>query len=581
MRITISKSKNSESFYINHSFLDEHGKNTSAVFRKLGTLAELSKKLNTDRDGVMLWVKQQAALATKEYKAANDALHIPFYPNKRIDKDAQRSFQVGYLFLQSILSSLRFDNICRNIQARHSCDYSIHAILSDLLYARILSPSSKRSSYAFAQTLLEQPKYELHQVYRALSLIAQESDYIQSQIYKNSNFLHQRNQKVLYYDCTNYYFEIEQEQGIKKYGKSKEHRPNPIVGMGLFMDGDGYPLAFDLNPGNQNEQKTLKPLEQKVIRDFEYADFIYCSDSGLGSQDNKLFNSMGGRAYVITQSLKKLKKDDKDIALNTKQYRRLGSNAFIDLKDLDESESSVFHSIYYKEIPLESKKLNETLLVTYSPKYRAYQAKIRAGQIERASKIISGGGKAKKNRRNPNDPNRFIKKTAMTQQGEIAEEVLYELDQEAIDNEAMYDGFYAVATNLDGDVSQIIDINKQRWQIEECFRIMKTDFEARPVYLQREDRIKAHFLTCFLSLLVYRLLDTRLEHQVKIGPLLHTLKKMDVCLLEGYGYMPTYKRTDITDKLHETFGFRTDTEIIPKATMRSIIKQSKSKKTLR
>lgn len=577
MRVTTSKSKNSESFYINYAFLDKNGKSTSKTYKKLGTLKELSEKLGTDRDGVMAWAKEQAHLATLAYQKENEVISVPFAPNQLIPLDLQRSFNCGYLFLQSIIRSLRFDNICRNINGRHDYDYDLQAILSDLVFARILYPSSKLSSFQFAQTLLERPKYDLHHVYKALSVIAQESDYIQSEVYKNSNFIYPRDKKVLYYDCTNYYFEIEQEDGSKKYGKSKENRPNPIIGMGLFMDTNGIPLAFDLHPGNQNEQKTLLPLEKKVIRDFDCSEFIFCSDGGLGSQDNKFFNHFGNRSYVITQSLKKLKQEDREIALNPKQYRKVGSNTFIDLESLDESDEAVYNSVYYKEIPLESKKVSETLIITYSPKYRAYQAKIRNGQIERAQKIIAAGGKGKKNHKNPNDPARFIKTTQTTKQGEVASEVYRELDHEAIDQEAMYDGFYGISTNIQGDVASIIAINQRRWQIEECFRIMKTDFEARPIFLQREDRIKAHFLTCFLALLVYRLLEVKLENSYTVDQILDTLRNMQICELEGHGYIPTYKRTELTDQLHELFGFRTDTQIIKKAKMRSIIKTSKEK----
>ena len=577
MRVTTSKSKNSESFYICHSFIDENGKSTSRNFKKLGTLKELSEKLGTDRDGVMAWAKEQARIATEQYNKENEIVSIPFSPTQLIDMESQRFFNCGYLFIQSICSSLRFDNICRNINGRHLYEYNLHSILSDLVFARFLSPSSKRSSFEFAHSFLEQPDYQLHDVYRALSVLASESDYIQSEIYRNSNFLHKRNTKILYYDCTNYFFEIEQEDDLRKYGKSKEHRPNPIVGMGLFMDADGFPLAFDLYPGNQNEQKSLKPLEQKVIRDFDCSQFIYCSDSGLGSQANKLFNDIGGRLYVITQSLKKLKKEDREIALNTKQYRKLGSNQFIDLKDLDENDPQVFESIYYKEIPIDSGKVSETLIVTYSPKHKAYQSKIREGQISRAMNMIGKGGKIKKNRKNPNDPARFIKNTATTEYGEVADKVYCELDQAVIDKEAMYDGFYAVATNIEGDVSEIIAVNKRGWQIEECFRIMKTEFEARPVYLRLEDRIKAHFLICFIALVIYRIMEAKLENKYTVEQILATLKSMNVCAVDGFGYIPTYTRTELTDELHKLFGFRTDTQIIKKAKMRSIIKQSKEK----
>lgn len=581
MRVTTSKSKNSESFYINFAYIDENGKSTSRIYKKLGTLNELSQKLGTDRDGVMAWAKEQARLETEKYKQESEVLSIPFSPNQLIDKNIQQSFNCGYLFLQSILTDLRFDNMLRNIKNRHKYEFDLKAVFSDLIYARILYPSSKRSSYSFAQSLLELPKYDLHHIYRSLPILANESEYIQAEVYRNSNFLHKRNTKVLYYDCTNYYFEITQEDGDKKYGKGKEHRPNPIIGMGLFMDADGFPLAFDLYPGNQNEQRTLKPLEQKVIRDFGCSEFIYCSDSGLGSQSNKLLNDTNGRAYIITQSLKKLKKEVRSTALDPNQYRKLGSNQFINLNNLDETSKEVYDSIYYKMIPIEGTKISETLIVTYSPKYRAYQAKIRQAQIERAMKMIGKGGKPKKNRKNPNDPARFIRTTAVTENGEAASEVSCELNQEVIDQETMYDGFYAVTTDLDGDIAEIIAINQRRWQIEECFRIMKTDFEARPVYVRLEECIKAHFLICFLALLVYRLLEKKLENKYTIETILDTLKQMNVCELKGYGYIPTYKRTDLTDELHNLFGFRTDTQIIKKTKMRNIIKCSKTREKLR
>lgn len=577
MKLTISRSKNSESYYICHSFVDKNGKSTSSTFKRLGTLKELSTSLNTDRDGVIAWAKEQTRIATEEYKKQNESVSISFSPNQFIKKGVQNSFNCGYLFLQSILSDLHFNNICRNIKNRHDYSYDFNAILSDMIFARILHPSSKKSSFSFAQSLLEQPKYDLQHVYRALSVMATESDYIQAEFYRNSNFIHKRNTKVLYYDCTNYYFEIEQEDNDRKYGKSKENRPNPIVGMGLFMDADGFPLAFDLYPGSQNEQKSLKPLEKKVINDFDCSEFIYCSDSGLGSNKNKLLNHKNGRGYVITQSLKKLKKEDRDIALNPAQYRKLGSEKFINLNDIDENDPLVYNSIYYKEIPIEKKNLSETLIVTFSPKYKAYQAKIRQGQIERAIKMIGDGCKAKKTHKNPNDPARFIKKTAVTEHGEAAEKEFCELNQEVIAKEAMYDGFYGVATDLDGDVTEIININERRWQIEECFRIMKTEFNARPVYLHRKDRINAHFLICFLSLLVYRLLEAKLENKYTVEQIIDTLRNMQLNSIEGHGYIPSYKRTDLTDDLHELFGFHTDTQIIKKAKMRNIIRQTKER----
>ena len=368
---------------------------------------------------------------------------------------------------------------------------------------------------------------------------------------------------------------------MARYGKSKENRPNPIIGMGLFMDADGFPLSFDLHDGNLNEQKTLKKHEQRIISDFDCSKFVYCSDSGLGSKKNRILNATGGRAYVITQSLKKLKKEVRDTCLSTTQFRKIGSNRFIDINDLDEDDPEVFDSVYYKEVPYDSKTLSETLIVTYSPKYKNYQRSIREGQIERARKMMTESGKPKKNRKNPNDPARFLKKQAFTQNGELAEEELWQINEEAIETEAQYDGFYAVVTNLEADVKEIIAINRRRWQIEACFRIMKTEFSARPIYLRDDERIKAHFLICFTALLFFRILENKLNYKYTAEQLIRTMKEMKLTLLDGYGYIPSYTRTDCTDDLHNEFGFRTDYEIMKKQKIRNIIHQTKDKKKIR
>ena len=579
MRVTTTKSKFSESFYINYAYIDKNGKSTSKIFKKLGTLNELKEKLGTDdRDEVMKWAKEQARIATEQHKAESETVLVPLSPKSLINLNERRSFNCGYLFLQKICSDLRIDNICRNIKGRHKFKYDIQAIITDLVYARILNPSSKKSSYSYCQSLLEMPKYSLDNVYDALQILADESDYIQSDLYRNSNFLHTRNKSVLYYDCTNFFFEIEQEDELRKYGKSKEHRPSPIVELGLFMDADGFPLAFDIYPGNQNEQTTLKPLEQKVIRDFECSKFIFCSDSGLGSKSNRQFNDLGDRSYVITQSLKKMKTEDREIALNPVQYRKLGCDKFINLEELDLKDTEVFNTVYYKEIPVTNGSLEETVIVTFSPKYRDYQRKIREGQIERARKMISSDGKIKKNRKNPNDPSRFIETVHVTSDAEVAENIIATLNTEAIAEEEKYDGFYAVITDIEDDPAQIIAINKRRWQIEECFRIMKTEFRSRPVYVSTEKAIKAHFLTCFIALLVYRILENQLNNKYTVTEIVNTLSEMKLTDIGEMGYIPSYTRTALTDALHENAGFRTDTQIVKKSKLRSIIKSTKDKK---
>ncbi|MBR1740725.1 MAG: IS1634 family transposase, partial [Lachnospiraceae bacterium] len=509
MHVTTTKSKNAESFYITKSFKKKNGSSTSKIIRKLGTLDELSEQLDTDRDGVMAWAKEQARIETEKYKKENEnkTVLIPFHADRQLDYHKQRFFEGGYLFLQAVYYELGMDKICRKIRSKHKYKYDLNAILSDLIYTRILEPDSKRSSFNAAKKFLEPPKYELHDVYRALNVLAEECDFIQAEAYKNSHLVTKRSDKILYYDCTNYYFEIEQEDGDKRYGKSKEHRPNPIIQMGLFTDGDGIPLAFSLFPGNRNEQTSLKPLEKKVLQEFGCEKFVYCSDAGLASESIREFNHMGKRAFIVTQSIKKLPKEEREWALDRKDFFRVSDNKKVDITELPDEERT---GLFYKDAPYTTAKLHQRMIITYSPKYAAYQKNIREKQIERAKKMIKTGN-TKKQRRNPNDPARFIEKTAVTEDGEIAEKDIFELDLEKIAEEEKYDGLYAVCTDLlDDEVSDILRVSEGRWQIEACFRIMKTDFSARPVYVRNEERIKAHFLICFLALLIFRLLEKKL-----------------------------------------------------------------------
>ena len=575
MRVTTSKSKNAESFYISKGYINDKGVSTSVIIRKLGTLKELLPEHGPTRDDVLAWAKEEARLETLKYKQEQEyrLVQITFHADRQLDYDKQSFFRGGYLFLQSVYYQLQMNKICRKLKQKYKFMYDINAILSDLIYARILEPSSKRSSFKAASEFLEKPSYELHDVYRALDVLGTECDLIQSEVYKNSHFLGKRNDKILYYDCSNYYFEIEQENGSKKYGKSKEHRPNPIIQMGLFMDGDGIPLAFSLFPGNANEQTSLKPLEKKVLGDFGCQKFIYCSDAGLGSESIREYNHMGERAYIVTQSIKKLKKEEKEWALSGQGFKRVSDDTPVDITKLSKDDKG----LYYKDEPYTTKKLHQRLIITYSPKYALYQKSIRDKQVERAQKMLDSGS-AKKNRKNPNDPARFIGTMAVTEEGESAS-VQHYLDENKISEEAQYDGLYAVCTDLlDDEAGDILKVSEGRWQIEECFRIMKTDFSARPVYLQDENRIKAHFLICFLALIIYRFLEKKLDSKYTCEELIDTLKAMNFAEVQEQGFIPLYKREPVTDALHEACGFRTDYQFITKSKMKTIQKQSKGRK---
>ena len=574
MRVTTSKSKNAESFYISKGYVNDKGVSTSVIIRKLGTLKDLLPEHGPTRNDVMVWAKEQARIETLKYKREKEEkqIKLTFHADRPLDYDKQVFYRGGYLFLQSIYYQLQINKICRKLKQKHKFKYDINAILSDMIYARILEPRSKRSSYKAASEFLEKPSYKLHDVYRALDVLGAECDLIQAELYKNSHFLGARNDKVLYYDCSNYYFEIEQEDGNKKYGKSKEHRPNPIIQMGLFMDGDGIPLAFSTFAGNANEQTSLKPLEKKILGEFGCQKFIYCSDAGLGSESIREYNHMGERAYIVTQSIKKLKKEEKEWALDPQGFKKVSDDPPVDITKLNSNDKG----LYYKDEPYTTKKLHQRLIITYSPKYAAYQRTIRDKQVERAQKMLDSGN-TKKNRKNPNDPARFIEKTAVTPEGEAAD-IKYSLDENKITEETLYDGLYAVCTDLlDDNVADILKVSEGRWQIEECFRIMKTDFSARPVYLQDENRIQAHFLICFLALTIYRFLEKKMDLKYTCEELLETLKAINFAEIQEQGYIPLYKREAITDDLHEACGFRTDYQFITKSKMRTIQKKSKRK----
>ena len=507
---------------------------------------------------------------------------VKYSPSKLIKKGEQRSFNGGYLFLQKIYYELGLHKICRGISDKYKFDFDLNSILSRLIYGRVIFPSSKLATYELSKKFIEQPNFDLHQIYRALEILAKETDFIQSSLYENSIKVSKRNTGVLYYDCTNYFFEIEQENGDKQYGPSKDHKPNPIIQMGLFMDGDGIPLAFSINRGNMNEQLTLKPLEKKIISDFELSKFIVCTDAGLASENNRKFNSKDERAFITTQSIKKLKEHLKKWALAPDGWKLSGSEKTYNISNLDEmigkasseDKTRIKAKVFYKERWIKENGFEQKLIITYSIKYRDYQRKIRNSQIERAQETIETNP-TKIKKCNQNDYKRFINKTSCTPDGEVAKNEIYRIDTALIQKEESFDGFYGVCTNLDDEASEIIKVNHRRWEIEECFRIMKSEFKARPVYLSNDDRIEAHFTTCFISLIIYRLLEKKLKENFTCHEIISELRAMNFKGIQGEGYEPIYTRTDFTDALHDTFGFRTDYQIVTTSMMRNIFSHTK------
>jgi transposase len=572
MRLKISSSKNSTSLYVIKSYR-LNGKNTSKVIEKLGTIENIMENYNTN--DAIAWAKNYInELNIAEKKAKNNEsenIQLNFSSNKLIKPEVEYSFNIGYLFIQKIYYQLGLDKICDHISTEYKYTFDLNDILSRLIYARILEPCSKRSSFEFSKKLIEKPKFQEHHIYRALDVINKASDYIETEVYNNSSKINNRNTRVLYYDCTNYYFEIDDANGLKQYGISKEHRPNPIVQMGLFIDGDGLPLSFCINDGNQNEQTTLKPLEKRIIRDFELSQFVVCTDGGLSSTENRKFNNISKRAFITVQSLKKIKKSTCDWALKLEGWKIPNSDVVYNLNEIDENQ--YYNTIFYKERWINENNLEQRIIITFSFKYKAFLRSKRQNLIEKAKDKIKNPSKFN----NKKNSERYIDKCNITKDGETAADTLYSLDHNAIEKDEKFDGFYAVCTNLEDNVKEIIKINKRRWEIEESFKILKTEFKARPVYLRRDERIKAHFMTCFLSLLILRLIEKKTSEEFSSRKILQTLKNMKMYQTKGEGYIPLYKRTSLTDELHDKFGLRTDYEIVTNKKIKKIIKDSKLK----
>lgn len=579
MRLKVTRSAKSTRLYAIKSTYDPKTKKTSSrIAAKLGTAEEVMEREGVDYEGAIAWARAEIARMTEEESADAAAVTIRLRPAKRIGKGARRRANAGYLFPAKVLSELGLRGICDGIAEGQNFDFDLGEIAEHLVAGRMLAPSSKFATFKWCQGLVEPPSFSEHQVYRALSVLAENSDEIQAALYRASGRLRRRRCGVLYYDCTNYFFEVEgaDEDGDRQYGVSKEHRPSPIVQMGLFMDADGIPLAFRITPGNASEQTTLRPLERTIMEEFGESRFVVCTDAGLSSKENRVFNTQGGRAFVTVQSIRKMKADLREWALDRTGWMLPGSDTLFDLREVGEAE--MWERVFYKERwAKDDDGFEQRLVATFSFKYMEYQASIREQQAERAAAKAAKGAKAAE-RRNPNDPARFLSVRHFTAEGELADKAAVALDESKVAEEARYDGFSCIATSLEDDPADIIAVNKRRWQIEECFRIMKTEFKARPVYLSRADRIRGHFLTCFVALLVYRLMDDRLGHAFTCERLLSTLRGMDMLELAGEGWVPAYTRDDVTDALHDAFGFRTDYEIVTNRQMGKVLTAAHSAK---
>ena len=581
MYLDIRKGKDRR-FYIMQGFRIKGGGTSTKVHMKLGTESEIKEKY--DCEDAEAWARQKLKEINASLKEEKASVMVSYNPVKKIEPGRWRSVHCGHLVLLPLYNKLGLAKFSAEVASRHRFKYDFADILCKLVMCRILFPDSKRASRECMNDFVDAPDFSLDDIYNFLEVLSKELTPLQKSLYEATKNELSRRTGVIYYDCTNYYFEIEKEDNLRRYGKSKEHRPNPIVQMGMFMDADGLPLAFCINPGNTSEQQTLQPLEEILANEFNLSEFVVCTDAGLASIDNRLYNTTEGRNYIVTQSIPGLPGLMKEWALEKTGWRKLGDkeDRVYDISELDlaaEKDNLYYRERWFKENRSSIKDYEERLIVTFSPKYALYQRQLRAEHISKALRMIEN--KSEKSRQAQQDPRRFIATTHCTPDGEVAEKSVMGLDMAAIEKEKAMDGLNCLATKLDDTVGEILHVNGFRYEIEHLFRVTKTEFDARPVYLRREDRIRAHFAICFIALLLLKAFQKQLneglgeEQRYSSEQIINALAGMDYNIVRGTGYVPAYSATALRSRSCEVSGVQIDTQIVLNRKMRQYVKMLK------
>ena len=610
MKLYYDKRLKDPTYYIQQGF--RNGKKTTTKnIKRLGKHSELL--LITDNP--LEYAKNEVKKMNEEYRSGRSEFIVTMDFNERIPStdspcSNSTSLNIGYLYLKDIYAKLNLSDFFKSVSSDRKITYDCNKICQFLTYARILDPASKYGTYDKLDTYYEKPQVEYQHMIRFLDILDRNSDQYLKHLFDNSENIVKRDTSVMYYDCTNYFFETEKPDeeivdevtgeiilGLRQFGISKENKTSPIVEMGLIMDSRGIPISMCIHPGNTNEQLTAVPLEKEVIKMTGNKKFIYCADAGLGSYNIRKFNDMGGRAYIVTQSLKKLGQEIKDIVFNDSNYRLLSNDDAITLKEMrtfnkkDANNLSLYNDFAYKVIPANTamdtglyeekvykngrtKKvkakgtLHQYIIVTFSRKMMEYQRTIRERQLERAKKLLRLKD-PEKIKKGPNDIRRFLKNTS-------SDTANYVLDMDKIHEEEKYDGFYAVATNLDDSAKDILAVAQNRYKIEDCFRIMKTNFDARPVFLRKPERIRAHFLICYTALLIYRLMECKLDDNlthVTTSNLIKTLRNMNVVNMDDMYYKSIYSGSQALDALERCFELQLNRKYYRPSDLNKIVKK--------
>lgn len=610
MKLYYDKRLKDPTYYIQQGF--RNGKKTTTKnIKRLGKHSELL--LITDNP--LEYAKNEVKKMNEEYRSGRSEFIVTMDFNERIPStdslySNSTSLNIGYLYLKDVYAKLNLSDFFKSVSSDRKITYDCNKICQFLTYARILDPASKYGTYDKLDTYYEKPQVEYQHMIRFLDILDRNSDQYLKHLFDNSENIVKRDTSVMYYDCTNYFFETEKPDeeivdevtgeiilGLRQFGISKENKTSPIVEMGLIMDSRGIPISMCIHPGNTNEQLTAVPLEKEVIKMTGNKKFIYCADAGLGSYNIRKFNDMGGRAYIVTQSVKKLGQEIKDIVFNDSNYRLLSNDDAITLKEMrtfnkkDANNLSLYNDFAYKVIPANTamdtglyeekvykngrtKKvkakgtLHQYIIVTFSRKMMEYQRTIRERQLERAKKLLRLKD-PEKIKKGPNDIRRFLKNTS-------SDTANYVLDMDKIHEEEKYDGFYAVATNLDDSAKDILAVAQNRYKIEDCFRIMKTNFDARPVFLRKPERIRAHFLICYTALLIYRLMECKLDDNlthVTTSNLIKTLRNMNVVNMDDMYYKSIYSGSQALDALERCFELQLNRKYYRPSDLNKIVKK--------
>ena len=610
MKLYYDKRLKDPTYYIQQGF--RNGKKTTTKnIKRLGKHSELL--LITDDP--LEYAKNEVKKMNEEYRSGRSEFIVTMDFNEKIPStdspcSNSTSLNIGYLYLKDIYAKLNLSDFFKSVSSDRKITYDCNKICQFLTYARILDPASKYGTYDKLDTYYEKPQVEYQHMIRFLDILDRNSDKYLKHLFDNSENIVKRDTSVMYYDCTNYFFETEKPDeeivdevtgeiilGLRQFGISKENKTSPIVEMGLIMDSRGIPISMCIHPGNTNEQLTAVPLEKEVIKMTGNKKFIYCADAGLGSYNIRKFNDMGGRAYIVTQSVKKLGQEIKDIVFNDSNYRLLSNDDAITLKEMrtfdkkDANNLSLYNDFAYKVIPANTpmdtglyeekvykngrtKKvkakgtLHQYIIVTFSRKMMEYQRTIRERQLERAKKLLRLKD-PEKIKKGPNDIRRFLKNTS-------SDTANYVLDMDKIHEEEKYDGFYAVATNLDDSAKDILAVAQNRYKIEDCFRIMKTNFDARPVFLRKPERIRAHFLICYTALLIYRLMECKLDDNlthVTTSNLIKTLRNMNVVNMDDMYYKSIYSGSQALDALERCFELQLNRKYYRPSDLNKIVKK--------